>query len=153
MMTCPVDEMNRPMGRIGDLDRAEDVGSVLALWASLAIFGEGTRQRRFHRPGTLASGTARTPAVRRRPRTDARAEHRIDEGAGNPLPLRQPGHRQALPDHQPTHRLTRLPRPPAARETHGTAGGHIGGCTPDSGANVKLGYASGRGTCGPDPGR
>ena len=46
-----------------------------------------------------------------------RAEHPGRERAGHPGPLRPPGHRHALPDNRPGHQRTRLPRPPAARET------------------------------------
>ena len=46
-----------------------------------------------------------------------RPEHPGRERAGNPGPLRPPGHRHALPGNRPGHQRTRLPRPPAARET------------------------------------
>src|SRR3984957_20940268 len=49
-------------------------------------------------------------------------EHPDCERAGDPRPLRPPGHRHALPDLRPSHQRTRLPRPPAPGKSPGPAG-------------------------------
>ena len=49
-------------------------------------------------------------------------EHPDCERAGDPRPLRPPGHRHALPDLRPSHQRTRLPRPPAPGRSPGPAG-------------------------------
>src|SRR5580704_10442896 len=49
-------------------------------------------------------------------------EHPADERAGDPHPLRPPGHRHALPDLRPSHPRTRLPRPPGPGKSPGPAG-------------------------------
>ena len=56
--------------------------------------------------------TARSPAGGVIPARVTGTEHPADERAGDPRPLRPPGHRHALPDLQPSHQRTRLPRPP-----------------------------------------
>jgi RNA polymerase sigma factor (sigma-70 family) len=49
-----------------------------------------------------------------------RPEHRADEGAGDPRPLRPPGQRHALPNRRPSHRRTHLlPHPPCPGEPPG----------------------------------
>ena len=53
-------------------------------------------------------------------------EHPDCERAGDPCPLRPPGHRHALPDLQPSHQRTRLPRPPPPPANHR---GRQAGCT------------------------
>jgi hypothetical protein len=53
-------------------------------------------------------------------------EHPDCERAGDPRPLRPPGHRHALPDLPPSHQHTRLPQPPAPGEAIGPLGGHTG---------------------------
>ena len=71
--------------------------------------------------------TARSPAARRHPGTDAPARAPGRERAGNPGPLRPPGHRHALPDNRPGHQRTRLPRAaPRPGKPPGTAAGHTG---------------------------
>jgi len=49
-------------------------------------------------------------------------EHPDCERAGDPRPLRPPGHRHALPDLRPSHQHTRLPRPPAPGKSPGAPG-------------------------------
>ena len=53
-------------------------------------------------------------------------EHPDCERAGDPCPLGPPGHRHALPDLQPSHQRTRLPRPPPPPANHR---GRQAGCT------------------------
>jgi len=53
-------------------------------------------------------------------------EHPADERAGDPRPLRPPGHRHALPDLPPSYQRTRLPRPPPPPGNHR---GRQAGCT------------------------
>jgi hypothetical protein len=70
-----------------------------------------------------------------------RAEHRAHERAGHPCPLRPPGHRHALPNRRLTHPATALPAPRPAPGRTGARGG-ARGCTLDSAAHVKPGYAT-----------
>jgi len=52
-------------------------------------------------------------------------EHSADERAGDPRPLRPPGHRHALPDLRPSHQRTAFPgRPPPVNHR-----GRQAGCT------------------------
>jgi hypothetical protein len=68
-----------------------------------------------------------SPAARRHPARMPRPEHTGRERAGNPGPLRPPGHRHALPNNRPSHQRARLP-PPAPRpgKPPGNAAGHTG---------------------------
>ena len=50
-------------------------------------------------------------------------EHPDCERAGDPRPLRPPGHRHALPDLPPSHQRTRLPRPPRPGHHRGRQAG------------------------------
>ena len=70
--------------------------------------------------------TARSPAGRRHPRRGTRDRAPDCERAGDPCPLGPPGHRHALPDLQPSHQRTRLPRPPPPPGNHR---GRQAGCT------------------------
>src|ERR1035441_9047542 len=65
-----------------------------------------------------------------------------DERAGDPRPLRPPGHRHALPDLRPSHQRTRLPRPPRPRQITGAARPDVRECTLDSAAHVKPEHAA-----------
>ena len=72
-----------------------------------------------------------------------RTEHPADERAGDPRPLRPPGHRHALPDRQPSHQRTRpSPLDPPPGESPGRPGRWTG-CTLDSAAHVKPEHATG----------
>jgi hypothetical protein len=49
-------------------------------------------------------------------------EHPRLRTSGRPTSTPPPGKRHGLPNLQPSHQLTRLPRPPASRKPRGTAG-------------------------------
>ena len=70
-------------------------------------------------------------------------EHPDCERAGDPRPLRPPGHRHALPDLRPSHQRTRLPRPPRPRQITGAGRPGLRECTLDSAAYAKPEHAAG----------
>ena len=69
--------------------------------------------------------------------------HRLDrdhERAGGPRPLSPPRKRHGLPDRQPSYHRTRLPGPHRPGKLRGPPA-DTPGCTLDSAAHVKPGYA------------
>ena len=104
---------------VSDLDRTTPP-------AARTVTGPSSLQRPNRYAGRC-SRTARSPAERRHPGTDARPGHPGRERAGNPGPLRPPGRRHALPENRPGHQRTRLPRAaPRPGKPPGTAAGHTG---------------------------